>query len=446
MCPSVEDLRRFLNEELDEAHRAAIEGHLQDCARCFEALEAMGDAGTEGIAEALDCLSFIPPSPRFPAPQAGSTDRTADVLWTVAEGPGTRIGPYKLLQKTTPRITIQDVNDWNLGKATEEIRLAIEADLDDEDSRVREYLEWMGGVPGRPIPRLVQDHYDSMPPDVRTALANLSFDDDDFVAIDSADAASSRVEAGRQVSSARAVGAPAWSTPAPSPNGDDRASQWHPSDRSLAGPPQRRRAHWPAIAAAAVLLLAAGPLLLRILRSPDQVEFLGADARLMWGMRNRADGELEPVKEAPPGGGSGEGHYYRTTGDRPLWISISTPRDGVARVIRVLPGGWELLRGEVPVTARKNAKSLNAHDSSANSYGPIKAPSTEAVLLVVVTGFPAESSLRDSLPKQGGLEQVEAWEERVRDRLRKGGHRWVSIERITILPMPRSNAVGATIE
>ena len=99
MCPSEEDLRRYLNEELGEADRAEIEAHLQDCPPCLEALQAMVDAGAGEIAGALQRQPLIPPRPRPLTPQASSTDRTADVPRTVAEGPGTRIGPYKLLQK-----------------------------------------------------------------------------------------------------------------------------------------------------------------------------------------------------------------------------------------------------------------------------------------------------------------------------------------------------------
>ena len=90
-------------------------------------------------------------------------------------------------------------------------------------------------------------------------------------------------------------------------------------------------------------MLAAVPLLVRLFRSPDRVESLGADTGLV-GQRGLDDGGLERVKEAPSRGGSGAGRSYLTTGGRPLWIAISTPRDGVASVIRVLPDGWELLR------------------------------------------------------------------------------------------------------
>ena len=44
MHPTEEDLRRYLDEELGGADRATIEAHLQDCSRCLEVLQAMGEA------------------------------------------------------------------------------------------------------------------------------------------------------------------------------------------------------------------------------------------------------------------------------------------------------------------------------------------------------------------------------------------------------------------
>jgi hypothetical protein len=76
-------------------------------------------------------------------------------------------------------ITIQNITDWTLGTATDEARLAIEADLDQPDSLVREYIEWAGGEPNRPTPRLVQDDFNSMFPGIRAALEAISFDDDE---------------------------------------------------------------------------------------------------------------------------------------------------------------------------------------------------------------------------------------------------------------------------
>jgi tetratricopeptide (TPR) repeat protein len=51
MCPSEEDLRRYLDGELGEADNAAVDAHLQDCPRCFEASEAMVDKLPQEIGE-----------------------------------------------------------------------------------------------------------------------------------------------------------------------------------------------------------------------------------------------------------------------------------------------------------------------------------------------------------------------------------------------------------
>jgi prepilin-type processing-associated H-X9-DG protein len=77
------------------------------------------------------------------------------------------------------RISLQDIADWEMGTAADAVRLAIDADLNSHDSRVQEYLDWAGGVPNRPTPRLVREHFANMPPETRAALENLSFDDDD---------------------------------------------------------------------------------------------------------------------------------------------------------------------------------------------------------------------------------------------------------------------------
>jgi serine/threonine protein kinase/tetratricopeptide (TPR) repeat protein len=110
MCPSEQDLRRYVNEELGEADLAAIEAHLeQDCPRCLEVLEAMEDPNAGGIANALIRQPRVPRRPRSPAadstPDPARADRPGaemapkDAPRPIAEGPGSRIGPYKLLQE-----------------------------------------------------------------------------------------------------------------------------------------------------------------------------------------------------------------------------------------------------------------------------------------------------------------------------------------------------------
>jgi hypothetical protein len=76
-------------------------------------------------------------------------------------------------------ITIQDIKDWTLGRAKDEVRLAIEADLRGPDSIVHEYLEWVGGEPNRPTPRLVREDLDAISPLMRTALEAFSIDDEE---------------------------------------------------------------------------------------------------------------------------------------------------------------------------------------------------------------------------------------------------------------------------
>ena len=71
MCYSEEDLRRFLNEELNEAASASIETHIDDCSQCLEALQAMGDKVAREIAGAL---RRPPISPRL-RPTAPNPDR-----------------------------------------------------------------------------------------------------------------------------------------------------------------------------------------------------------------------------------------------------------------------------------------------------------------------------------------------------------------------------------
>ena len=66
-------------------------------------------------------------------------------------------------RKDAPPFSIQDVTDWTLGKAGEQVKARIEDDLKRPDSEVREYIEWMADAeealprPSRlPTPRLVR--------------------------------------------------------------------------------------------------------------------------------------------------------------------------------------------------------------------------------------------------------------------------------------------------
>jgi hypothetical protein len=73
MHPSADDLRRYLGEELGGAERGAIAAHLQDCSRCLEALEALGQEGAGELAAALGRRPLIPQQPRTPAPNRAPT-------------------------------------------------------------------------------------------------------------------------------------------------------------------------------------------------------------------------------------------------------------------------------------------------------------------------------------------------------------------------------------
>jgi serine/threonine protein kinase len=66
MCPSEEDLRNYLDENVGEADQSRIEAHLQDCARCFEVLQTMADMSVEGIADILRRPLLEPARADFP--------------------------------------------------------------------------------------------------------------------------------------------------------------------------------------------------------------------------------------------------------------------------------------------------------------------------------------------------------------------------------------------
>jgi hypothetical protein len=112
-----------------------------------------------------------------------------------------------------------------------------------------------------------------------------------------------------------------------------------------------------------------------------------------------------------------------------ITLKIDSPRDGVAVVLRVANGRWELLRGERPV--RKGP---------GNDYGPIESPSAPVVYIVILSDRRERGELsrtiRELLPSEPrDLEaHYEAWRDDVRARLARGGHRWVSIEPMRVAP------------
>jgi prepilin-type processing-associated H-X9-DG protein len=99
------------------------------------------------------------------------------------------------------RITKKDVTDWLRGRATESVRAAIFADKESPDSLVNEYLAWMKEGPSRPTPRLVREHFDSMPLEMQAVFDEFSKEDDEAaVTAPSASAVSPRLDADSQAS------------------------------------------------------------------------------------------------------------------------------------------------------------------------------------------------------------------------------------------------------
>src|SRR5262245_2040412 len=117
MCPTVDELRRFLDDEPGAVDRAAVEAHVQECGPCMKALERLADHGAREVADVLrhqplDPISSPGTAP-VAAPTAGAPTRDApDAINAVGslapsngsleprpltEGPGTRIGPYTLV-------------------------------------------------------------------------------------------------------------------------------------------------------------------------------------------------------------------------------------------------------------------------------------------------------------------------------------------------------------
>ena len=110
-------------------------------------------------------------------------------------------------------------------------------------------------------------------------------------------------------------------------------------------------------------------------------------------------------------------------------LKIDSPRDGIAVVLMVANGHWELLRGELPMKK-----------GPGNDYGPIEPPPAPVVYIVVLSDRQERGELsrtiRESLPSEPrDLEaHYETWRDDVRTRLARGGHRWVSIEPMRVVP------------
>jgi hypothetical protein len=112
-----------------------------------------------------------------------------------------------------------------------------------------------------------------------------------------------------------------------------------------------------------------------------------------------------------------------------ITLKLDSPQDGIAAVLMVTNGHWELLRGERPVKK-----------GPGNDYGPIESLPAPVVYIVVLSdrqeGGELSRTIRESLPSQP--RDIEAhyktWRDDVRARLTRGGHRWVSIEPLRVVP------------
>jgi hypothetical protein len=112
-----------------------------------------------------------------------------------------------------------------------------------------------------------------------------------------------------------------------------------------------------------------------------------------------------------------------------ITLKIDSPQDGIAVVLMVANGHWELLRGERPMKK-----------GPGNDYGPIESLPAPVVYIVVLSDRQERGELsrtiRESLPSEP--RDIEAhyktWRDDVRARLTRGGHRWVSIEPMRVLP------------
>ena len=112
-----------------------------------------------------------------------------------------------------------------------------------------------------------------------------------------------------------------------------------------------------------------------------------------------------------------------------ITLKIESPRDGIAVVLMVEDGHWELLRGERPMK-----------EGPGNDYGPIESLPAPVVYIVVLSDRQERGELsrtiRESLPSEPRDFEAhyETWRDDSRARLTRGGHRWVSIELVRVAP------------
>jgi len=112
-----------------------------------------------------------------------------------------------------------------------------------------------------------------------------------------------------------------------------------------------------------------------------------------------------------------------------ITLKIESPQDGIALVLMVANGHWELLRGERPMKK-----------GPGNDYGPIELLPAPVVYIVVLSDRHERGELsrtiRESLPNEPRdiEEHYKTWRDDVRVRLTRGGHLWVSIEPVRVVP------------
>jgi hypothetical protein len=116
--------------------------------------------------------------------------------------------------------------------------------------------------------------------------------------------------------------------------------------------------------------------------------------------------------------------------ERPtITLQIDSPQEGVAVVLTVANGRWELLHGE---------RLMNK--GPGNDYGPIDSLPAPVVYIVVLSDRQERGELsrtvRESLPNEPRDMEAyyQTWRDDVRARLTHGGHRWVSIEPAPVAP------------
>jgi hypothetical protein len=189
------------------------------------------------------------------------------------------------------------------------------------------------------------------------------------------------------------------------------------------------------------------PALARLWRSPAFLAWAVAACLLlgvtlvMWSL-NRGAGAPRPGPQPRPGNAplsaellaapvSWERNGLRgpETQRATINLTIESPRDGIAVVAMVADGHWELLRGESPLKK-----------GPVNDYGPIDPPPGAVVYVVVLSDRkePGElaSVIRESLPRDPREFEThdKVWRDDVRARLTRGGHRWVAIEPMRVMP------------